>query len=205
MTDFSYNVLRLEHSDQSKLQGALEHFNKEDLLAYFLPEPDYENTNAAEVIYKSKIDPELEEMVRLQWNEDYKSVARKHFPDWWLWRNINWGTKWDIHGPYYPNHNPPKIENGWIEIGFDTAGSPPIQAYAAAAERHGFKISAYYCDLSACYCGEYHLRDKDSSYYVDYAVGGVESTPKHLDEMFGIREWLDKCERDERDEREFDE
>lgn len=199
MTNFCYNILRLEHSDQSKLQEALDYFNKEELLAYFLPEPNYEDMNAVEVIYRSKIDPELEAEARLWW-EQRKSVLRKRMPGWWIWRNNNWGTKWDIEGPYYPNDNPPKIENGWIEIGFDTAWSPPVRAYAAAVERHGFKITAYFCELSAGFCGEYHLPDKEESYMLNYAVGGNESIPKHLDKMFGIREWLDKWEREEESE-----
>jgi hypothetical protein len=54
-------------------------------------------------------------------NPKQKANIQKYgFPDWYMWRIANWGTKWDARVGDYEDHNPNEIY-----VQFETAWSPP--------------------------------------------------------------------------------
>lgn len=74
-----------------------------------------------------------------------------------------WGTKWDIsNGSFYVEEDG-KSGSG----GFDTAWSPPIQAYEKLAEL-GFQISADYHEPGMCFAGTWNNEDRDDCYEYDF-------------------------------------
>ena len=87
-----------------------------------LPEPDYD---------KPKKDGTH--------NDGVQTELHSVMPDWWTWRNDNWGTKWNL----VPNHDGDltaylTVEDGedFIQLEFDTAWSPPNGIYEAITEKY---------------------------------------------------------------------
>ena len=87
-----------------------------------LPEPDYD---------KPKKDGTH--------NDGVQTELHSVMPDWWTWRNDNWGTKWNL----VPTHDGDltaylTVEDGedFIQLEFDTAWSPPNGIYEAITEKY---------------------------------------------------------------------
>jgi hypothetical protein len=87
-----------------------------------LPEPDYD---------KPKKDGTH--------NNGVQTEPSSVMPDWWTWRNDNWGTKWNL----VPNHDGDLtsydfVENheDYIQLEFETAWSPPNGIYEAIVEKY---------------------------------------------------------------------
>ena len=87
-----------------------------------LPEPDYD---------KPKKDGTH--------NNGVQTELHSVMPDWWTWRNDNWGTKWNL----VPNHDGDltaylTVEDSedFIQLEFDTAWSPPNGIYEAITEKY---------------------------------------------------------------------
>ena len=87
-----------------------------------LPEPDYD---------KPKKDGTH--------NDGVQTELHSVMPDWWNWRNENWGTKWNL----VPTHDGDltaymTVEDGedFIMLEFDTAWSPPNGIYEAIVDKY---------------------------------------------------------------------
>ena len=87
-----------------------------------LPEPDYD---------KPKKDGTHNDGVQTE----FSSVM----PDWWNWRNDNWGTKWNL----VPNpdggltmYDEVQSDDTYIQLEFETAWSPPNGIYEAIVEKY---------------------------------------------------------------------
>jgi len=68
---------------------------------------------------------------------------------WYDWRLNHWGTKWDIDGEVWD-----KTDDS-IVLSFESAWSPPIEAYRVMEAEHGFTIYASYEELGMCFKGSY--------------------------------------------------
>ena len=91
-----------------------------------LPEPDYD---------KPKKDGTH--------NNGVQTELHSVMPDWWNWRNDNWGTKWNlVPNPEGNLSGYDFVDHGkdYIQLEFETAWSPPDGIYEA--------IVAKYPDLS---------------------------------------------------------
>ncbi len=91
-----------------------------------LPEPDYD---------KPKKDGTH--------NNGVQTEPSSVMPDWWNWRNENWGTKWNlVPNPEGNLSGYDFVDHGkdYIQLEFETAWSPPDGIYEA--------IVAKYPDLS---------------------------------------------------------
>ena len=87
-----------------------------------LPEPDYD---------KPKKDGTH--------NNGVQTEPSSVMPDWWTWRNDNWGTKWNL----VPNHDGDLTAymtvvdcEDYISLEFETAWSPPNGIYEAIVEKY---------------------------------------------------------------------
>ena len=90
--------------------------------AKVLPEPDY-NKPQKDGTHNKGVQKELHDVM----------------PDWWNWRNLHWGTKWNLLPS--PEGNLTGYElvgqtDSFIELDFDTAWSPPSGIYAAIYEKY---------------------------------------------------------------------
>ena len=68
---------------------------------------------------------------------------------WYDWRLENWGTKWDVDGGVVESGK------GWISLRFESAWSPPIQAFRALEQTYGFTVFAEYIEEGMCFKGTY--------------------------------------------------
>lgn len=144
-------------------------------------------------------DPAMMEKARQAWNdgkflstfvpepnhEGYMNCEIKEgMPEWWTWRLANWGTKWEVSG------EPCEIVDGEIKVVFDSAWSPPINAYESMTEQ-GFEVTAYYFEPGCDFCGRYAngfddcytVSDRDFPQDVDDEMGITESMQEYWDEQ----------------------
>lgn len=75
---------------------------------------------------------------------------------WYDWRIENWGTKWDIE-----LHSIYNYDDNTISCAFDSAWSPPIEAYNRLREL-GFVITAMYKELGMMFCGMYDSEGEEN-------------------------------------------
>lgn len=59
------------------------------------------------------------------------NIEKYGFPDWYMWRIANWGTKWDARVYDYEDHNPNETY-----VMFDTAWSPPDNFFRWFVEQY---------------------------------------------------------------------
>jgi hypothetical protein len=106
-----------------------------------------------------------------------------------------WGTKWDINGGEITGESDTSLT-----IYFETAWSPPIEAYRKLDEQ-GFTIEAMYYEPGTPFCGEYTTAHGEDSMTITGDSDWVEANvPTHIDEAFAISESMAEWETDEDDE-----
>jgi hypothetical protein len=76
---------------------------------------------------------------------DSTTVTDK-MPDWWYWRNQNWGTKWDVEKTTYPTVRLRADGKAEIAFVFDTAWSPSLPVSEAIARKFPNTIVAHAYD-----------------------------------------------------------
>ena len=115
--------------------------------------------------------------------------------DWYEWAIEEWGTKWDIE-----SDNVSIIDANNIQVFFQSAWSPPIEAYSKL-ETMGFKIRAMYHEPGAAFCGMYEDTNDECYDYTKMTATEIKNTiPEELDEMFNISEYIEEWEQDENNE-----
>jgi len=77
------------------------------------------------------------------------------------WRIDNWGTKWEVN-----SEDLCLLDNGdgtsCILGDFDSAWSPPVEAYIAFNEAdNGCEVEGWYFELGCDFCGLYNSKDGD--------------------------------------------
>lgn len=74
---------------------------------------------------------------------------------WYDWRVNNWSVKWDIE-----LRGITEINANTISCTFDSAWSPPIEAYYRLSEM-GFNISAMFREMGMAFAGRFESNDGD--------------------------------------------
>lgn len=109
------------------------------------------------------------------------------------WSCSNWGTKWDVGG-----NTDPQIESDTAaSFYFDSAWSPPIEAYNNMVEQ-GFRVYAMYYESGMCFAGVYDNGDDDYYEFSGHSSGEVaDLLPSELDSEFQISEVMAEYEDEE--------
>lgn len=152
MPNWCLNNLELSHPDPAMLEKAVKAWNDGGLLSVLVPEPDYSVT------------PVLPAFPDIRKNNDPVDPEQA----WWDWRVVNWGTKWDV-GYRTENDNRAEIKDGKMVVFFESAWSPPTEAYKVM-EEHGFEILAYYDEPGIGFCGKYSTEYGDETYSYDESI-----------------------------------
>ena len=147
MPNWAYNQLKLSHKDRAMIERAVTAFDKESFLQEFIPCPQ----SLRETVSGWCSDPE--EQAQLE-QQQQANVAQFGHKDWYSWCVENWGTKWDFGNEF---DDLPEITQAGelytVNLYFDTAWSPPLEAYRKLEEQ-GFVIHALYDEESTAFCGE---------------------------------------------------
>lgn len=105
-------------------------------------------------------------------------------PNWYNWRVANWGTKWEVQAEI-TSHS---VEGGWINLSFESAWSPPVEAldYWASQSTHR-QFNIRYIEWGMAFCGEADNSFGNTTYAIPMTAAEVqESIPAELDETFDI-------------------
>ena len=163
-------------------------FNRQELLNEFIPVPDELKIVAGRVG-----DPD--EQAKLEAQEAV-NLDKFGYKNWYDFCVGSWSTKWDVGAEGYEV----EIENGGLTLSFDSAWSPPIQAYEKMLDL-GFSIRASYYEPGMCFAGLWEDGVDDFYELGDMTSEQVrEELPEHLDEAYGISECMAEWEEDNREE-----
>lgn len=186
MPNWCSNTVEIYHKDPAMLERVRKGFNEGALLAEFMPVPEDLQITAGFL-------GDTEEQRKLELQEQ-ANIKKYGYKNWYDWCVANWGTKWDVGGDGYEAQD---IEGG-LMLTFDSAWSPPCDAYARLIEEFGFEIRAMYYEPGMAFAGIWDNGDDDF-----YEYGGLnseqiaETLPEVLDEAFGISESAAEWEAEE--------
>jgi len=181
-------VVELAHKDPAMLIRARDAFNRQELLNEFIPVPDELKIVAGRVG-----DPD--EQAKLEAQEAV-NLDKFGYKNWYDFCVGSWSTKWDVGAEGYEV----EIENGGLTLSFDSAWSPPINAYEKMVDL-GFSIRASYYEPGMCFAGIWEDGVDDFYELGDMTSEQVrEELPEHLDEAYGISECMAEWEEDNREE-----
>jgi hypothetical protein len=185
MPNWCNNVVELAHEDPAMLERAKAALNRGEFLQEFIPVPESLKIVAGRVGDDTNPDQQLLE------EQESTNLFVYGYKNWYDYCVNEWGTKWDVGGDGMTC----EIENGRISTSFDSAWSPPIQAYEKLLDL-GFDVRAYYYEGGMNFAGIWDNGDDD---FYDLETGSEavrEQIPAVLDEMFciseGMEEWEDE-------------
>ena len=124
--------------------------------------------------------------------------------NWYDWAVSNWGTKWDVSLEgleFTDNGDGTATIEGW----FDSAWSPPIDAYNTFCEdMDGVYLEAYYEEGGMCFVGYWDSEGADDHYEYDGATSDTvrNMIPEYLVDYYALDERLDEYEQMEAEEEE---
>lgn len=189
MPNWCNNTVELSHENPEMMARAVKSFNDGSFLAEFVPVPE-DLRIVAGYVGEGDAQKNLEE-------QEKANEAKYGYKNWYDYCVNEWGTKWDIE-PYEPVT---LQEDGRLTMSFDSAWSPPTQAYEKLLDL-GFSVRAYYYESGMGFCGIWDEGFDD--YYELNGMSGedvAEMLPDELDDMFciseNIMEWEAENEEDE--------
>jgi hypothetical protein len=183
MPNWCYNGVTLKHKDPAMIDRAQ---HSKGLLTEFLPTPQ----PLLDTMSGSYGDDEKQRALEAQQAENIRQFGAK---DWYDWNIQNWGTKWD-----FELDNVKREDENTLTASFDSAWSPPIEAYQKLEEL-GFEIEAKYYEPGMAFCGTYDTEYGENS----IEIGGLSSDTvrdaigEELDDYFGISEEMAQYEAEE--------
>jgi len=188
MPNWCNNSVVLKHNDPAMIERARKAFNGEGLLQEFIPVPQALRDTVSGSMGEDK--REAHEAQQKANREQYG------YANWYDFCVNEWGTKWEIGA----DGNPAQDIPGGLQLGFDSAWSPPIAAYEKLLEM-GFEIEAMYYEPGMAYAGVW---DNGHDDYYEYggldSKGIAETLPAELDEAFGISESAAEWEAEQEEE-----
>ena len=199
MPNWCSNTLTISHKDKTMMKRVVRGYNRNGLLREFIPIPkELTDTVSGTVGSKESYDQRL--------LEEKQKLNREFFgyTDWYSFCVGEWGTKWDIgHGDGYEKLTLKDIKNNTVRIGFDSAWSPPIEAYQKLYDM-GFSIRAMFYEGGCCFCGIWEDGEEESYDIKGNSKWVKKNIPSEIDEEFSISfsmaEWENEEENAEAEE-----
>lgn len=176
MPNWCNNTMTISHNDPAMIARARAAWMKQSFLQEFLPCPQ-ELIDTIEGFVGEDKQAELKA-------KQAANIKKYGYPTWYRFALGEWGTKWDIgyHSDY--ENNPYDETPNSFTAYFDSAWSPPVDAYYKLEEM-GFKIEASYYEGGCDFIGEF-IDGEDCTYK-------TEGCPDHLREKYA----LDELEKEE--------
>ena len=126
--------------------------------------------------------------------QEASNLAKYGYKNWYDYCVAEWGTKWDLCEVAVN-----RVDDETVTLTFDTAWSPPIEAYEKLIEM-GFGVTAYYYEPGMQFAGIWI--DGVDDCYSDWgdSQGAIDTLPQELDDTFGISESQAEWEAEEENE-----
>ena len=189
MPNWCDNTLELRHEDPAMIKRAKEAFEAGRLLDEFIPVPQQLKDTRAGFYGKDTYEQELLEAT------EALNVKWFNHKNWWDFCVQEWGTKWDVGRDGYINTEDPNF----LSLSFQSAWSPPIDAYAKLLDM-GFEVYALYYESGIGFCGCFD-QGIDDCYSIDgNSKWVVDCIPDYIDEAFCISESMAEWEDDNEEE-----
>ena len=195
MPNWCNNTLEISHPDIKMMRRVVKGYNRGRLLNEFIPVPPELSDGAMnwERIHKMKKENRSHDYAR-EMDRYREELNKKYFgyTGWYEFCNNEWGTKWDVgYDSSFGEHLTPDCAREMITVQFDSAWSPPVEAYQKLSDM-GFSIRAYFFEGGMMYCGswidgEYRYFDIEEckSNWVK------ENIPQDIDDYMGISDCME--------------
>lgn len=182
MPNWCNNGLTLKHADPAIIDRAQ---HCKSLLMEFLPTPqELRDTICGFFDDEDKNREQLETRAR--------NLEKYGAADWYDWNIQNWGTKWD-----FSFNHVERVDDNTLTASFNSAWSPPIEAYQKLEEL-GFEIDAKYYEPGMAFVGTYVTGEGESTIsYRGNAAAIREEIGEELDDYFGISAEMAQYKEDE--------
>jgi aryl-phospho-beta-D-glucosidase BglC (GH1 family) len=124
------------------------------------------------------------------------NIEKYGYGNWYDFCVGEWGTKWDVGGDGQTDVHP---EGKMLHTAFDSAWSPPVNAYAKL-EQLGFRVEAQFYEGGMAFAGEYKDGNCDDFSLEGMTADDIEQNYPELDDCFGISESIREYERENEEE-----
>jgi hypothetical protein len=125
-----------------------------------------------------------------------ENVEKYGYGNWYDFCVGEWGTKWDVGCEGSTDVHP---DGKMLHTYFDSAWSPPINAYSKLEEL-GFKVNAMYYEGGMAYAGAYGDGNDEEINLEGMSADEIEQNHPELDEAFGISESIREYEAENEEE-----
>jgi hypothetical protein len=187
MPNWCANFIVISHEDPAMLDRVMK--AQDGLLMEFFPTPQPLLDTVAGWPGADK-----EEEHEKQMGEN---IDKYGYKDWYDWNVANWGTKWD-----FGFHTIERTDDTTVVGSFDSAWSPPVQAYDKLMEL-GFSIDAMYNEPGMGFCGRWVNGDDADVNYGGMTIEEMkENIDPEVDEEFDIIEQIKEWQEEEDSEEE---
>ena len=188
MPNWCNNNLVLEHDDPAMITRAYDALERGEFLNEFIPVPaDLQITSG----YLGSGD-EQKELER----KTAENREKYGYGNWYDYCVGEWGTKWDVGGQGQSDIHP---DGKMLHTAFDSAWSPPINAYEKLVEM-GFGVEAMYYEGGMGYAGAFSNGADEELVLDGMSADEVEQNYPELDECFGISESMREYEAENEEE-----
>lgn len=169
MPNWCQNSITLHHRDPAMIDRAMKALAASTLLQEFVPCP--------QDLIDTVADFPSEDKRAAHEAQENRNLELYGYKNWYDWNVANWGTKWDVGS----DDTLGRIDDHTLEASFDSAWSPPCQAYEKLCAM-GFEIEAYYNEPGMAFCGKF--TGNENEFFDDYQEYSGE-TAKTVREVIG--------------------
>lgn len=188
MPNWCNNTLKVTHSDPAALEKFRDAWNSGAVFQTLLPCPQ-ELIDTMAGSYGESQDKSKQYEKELHAVRENLNVKYFGYKNWYDYCVAEWGTKWDVG--YNPDvDNTATIEededgNKFVHVDFDSAWSPPTDAYDKLVDL-GYGINAYYYEPGVGFCGRYD-EEGDQTFEIRNNSKWVKrNIPADIEEAFNI-------------------
>lgn len=188
MPNWCNNNLTLEHDDPAMIKRAYDALERQEFLSEFIPVPE----DLQIVAGRLGDGDEQKELER----KTAENVAKYGYGNWYDYCVGEWGTKWDVGDQGCSDIHP---DGQMLHTSFDSAWSPPVNAYAKL-EALGFRVNAMFYESGMAFAGTYSDGNCDDFSLEGMSADEIERDYPELDEAFCISESIREYEADQEEE-----
>ena len=193
MPNWCNNTLTLEHDDPAMITRAKEALDRGEFLQEFIPVPKALTDTVAGFMGEDQ--REAHEA------QQRANIEKYGYKDWYDFCVGEWGTKWDVGGDGQSDIHP---DGKTLFTSFDSAWSPPVNAYAKL-EALGFRVNAMFYESGMAFAGSYEDGNCDDFSLEGMSADEIEQDYPEINDAFGIADSIRDYEAENAEEEELTE